>query len=273
MSADLRHAIDGGQLEVFYQPIVTAHDAIPVGAEALVRWNHPHRGLVPPAEFIGVAESTGLIVALGDWVLNQACRQTQPWRQEGVIDDDFYIAVNLSARQLAEPTLVDSVRRALNDSGLPPKSLVLEITESVVMLDLDAGLARLHSLKDLGLRVALDDYGTGYSSLNRLGTLPIDIVKIDKSFIDELTGKSGGTAVIKSVIDVTAALGLTSVAEGVEQQDQCTMLDNLGCNTIQGYLFAKPMPSAATALAPRQLRTNQSSGTGRRRADALTLKP
>lgn len=117
--------------------------------------------------------------------------------------------------------------------------------------------ARLHSLKDLGLRIALDDYGTGYSSLNRLGTLPIDIVKIDKSFIDELTGKSEGTAVIKSVIDVTAALGLTSVAEGVEQQDQCTMLDNLGCNTIQGYLFAKPMPSAATALALTQLRTNQ----------------
>jgi diguanylate cyclase (GGDEF)-like protein len=257
VSADLRHAIDGGQLEVFYQPIVTAHDAIPVGAEALVRWNHPHRGLVPPAEFIGVAESTGLIVALGDWVLNHACRQTQAWRQEGVIDDDFYIAVNLSARQLAEPSLVDSVRRALIDSGLPPEALVLEITESVVMLDLDAGLARLHSLKDLGLRIALDDYGTGYSSLNRLGTLPIDIVKIDKSFIDELTGKSEGTAVIKSVIDVTAALGLTSVAEGVEQQDQCTMLDNLGCNTIQGYLFAKPMPSAATALALRRLRTNQ----------------
>ena len=273
ISADLRHAIDGGQLEVFYQPIVTAHDAIPVGAEALVRWNHPHRGLVQPAEFIGVAESTGLIVALGDWVLNHACRQTEAWRQQGVVDDEFYIAVNLSARQLAEPSLVDSVRRALDDSGLPPKALVLEITESLVMLDLDAGLARLHSLKDLGLRVALDDYGTGYSSLNRLGTLPIDIVKIDKSFIDELTGRSEGTAVIKSVIDVTAALGLTSVAEGVEQQDQCTMLDNLGCNTIQGYLFAMPMPSAATALALRRLRTNQGSDTGRRRADALALKP
>ncbi len=272
ISADIRHAIDGGQLEVFYQPIVTAHDAIPVGAEALVRWNHPKRGLIPPMEFIGVAESTGLIVALGAWVLNQACRQTQAWHQEGIIDDDFYIAVNLSARQLAEPTLVDSVRRALSDSGLPAKSLVLEITESAFMLDIDAGLARLHALKDLGLRIALDDYGTGYSSLNRLGTLPIDIVKIDKSFVDELTDNPEGTAVIKSVIDVTSALGLTSVAEGVEEQDQCSALDRLGCNDIQGYLFAKPMPSAATALALRQLRSTQTSDTAVRKADALIVK-
>jgi diguanylate cyclase (GGDEF)-like protein len=139
ISSDIRRAINNGQLEVFYQPIVTAHDAIPVGAEALVRWNHPTRGLVmPDVEFIGVAESTGLIVALGDWVLNQACHQTQAWRHEGTINDDFYIAVNLSARQLAEPALVDNVRRALDGSGLPPRALVLEITESAVMLDLDA---------------------------------------------------------------------------------------------------------------------------------------
>ena len=271
MSSDIRHAIDDGQLEVFYQPIVTAHNAIPVGAEALVRWNHPERGLVPPEEFIGFAESTGLIVALGDWVLNKACSQTQAWRHEGVISDDFYIAVNLSARQLAEPGLVDSVRRALRASGLPPKALVLEITESTVMLDPDVGLARLHALKELGLRIALDDYGTGYSSLNRLSTLPIDIVKIDKSFVDELTVGPEGFALVKSVIDVTAALGLTSLAEGVERQDQLVALDNLGCNDIQGYLFAKPMPSAATAVALRQLRTTKAADGDRKSAVAVTI--
>jgi EAL domain-containing protein (putative c-di-GMP-specific phosphodiesterase class I) len=273
ISSDIRRAINNGQLEVFYQPIVTAHDAIPVGAEALVRWNHPTRGLVMPDEFIGVAESTGLIVALGDWVLNQACHQTQSWRHEGTINDDFYIAVNLSARQLAEPTLVENVRRALDDSGLPPRALVLEITESAVMLDLDASVSRLHALKDLGLRIALDDYGTGYSSLNRLGTLPIDIVKIDKSFVDELTIRSEGSAVVKSVIDVTAALGLTSVAEGVEQADQLLALDKLGCDDIQGYLFAEPMPFGATALALRRLRDTETSGTGRSSARALTVRP
>ena len=270
MTADLRRAIEDAQLEVFYQPIVTAHDAIPTGAEALVRWNHPRRGLVLPAEFIGVAESTGLIVPLGNWVLNQACRQTQAWRQDGVVDDDFYIAVNLSARQLAEPTLVDTVIRALDDSGLPASALVLEITESTLMVNFDAGLARLWALKELGLGLALDDYGTGYSSLNRLGKLPIDIVKIDKTFVDQLTLKPEGAAVIKSVIDVTAALGLVSLAEGVEQKDQLAALDNLGCDNIQGYLFAEPMPSVAAASTLQQLRTAQGTNGPPRRPQGVT---
>jgi EAL domain-containing protein (putative c-di-GMP-specific phosphodiesterase class I) len=270
MTADLRRAIEDSQLEVFYQPIVTAHDAIPTGAEALVRWNHPRRGLVLPVEFIGVAESTGLIVSLGNWVLNQACRQTQAWRQDGIVDDDFYIAVNLSARQLAEPSLVDTVVRALEDSGLPASALVLEITESTLMVNFDAGLARLWALKDLGLRLALDDYGTGYSSLNRLGKLPIDIVKIDKTFVDQLTLKPEGAAVIKSVIDVTAALGLTSLAEGVEQKDQLAALDELGCDNIQGYLFAEPMPSVAAANTLQQLRTTQNSNIPPRRPEGVT---
>jgi diguanylate cyclase (GGDEF)-like protein len=270
MTADLRRAIEDAQLEVFYQPIVTAHDAIPTGAEALVRWNHPRRGLVLPAEFIGVAESTGLIVPLGNWVLNQACRQTQAWRQDGVVDDEFYIAVNLSARQLAEPTLVDTVIRALDDSGLPARALVLEITESTLMVNFDAGLARLWALKELGLGLALDDYGTGYSSLNRLGKLPIDIVKIDKTFVDQLTLKPEGAAVIKSVIDVTAALGLVSLAEGVEQKDQLAALDNLGCDNIQGYLFAEPMPSVAAASTLQQLRTSQGPNGPPRRPQGVT---
>ena len=251
--SDLRHALDHGELEVYYQPIVKTHDATPVGAEALIRWHHPRRGLMVPNEFVDVAESAGLIVPLGDWVLNQACGQAQCWRQAGIVDDAFYISVNLSARQLAEPALVDTVARALQRSGLPASALVLEITETTLMLDFDAGLARLESLKSLGLRLALDDYGTGYSSLNRLGRLPVDIVKIDKSFIDQLTLNREGAALVQSVIDVAHALGLSSIAEGVEQTDQCAALDEMDCNHIQGYLFAEPAPAAEMARALRRL--------------------
>ena len=257
ITTDLRHALDNGELEVFYQPIVNAHDTTPVGAEALVRWHHPRRGLVNPIDFVDVAESTGLIVPLGDWVLNQACRQARAWRQAGVVDDAFYISVNLSARQLAEPSLVENVARALRDSGLPPDALVLEITESTLMLNFDAGFDRLQALKALGLRLALDDYGTGYSSLNRLRTLPVDIVKIDKSFIDQLTSNREGTALVQSVIDVTRALGLSTIAEGVERQDQCAQLDEMKCNHIQGYLFAKPMPPADAARLLQRLGTHR----------------
>jgi EAL domain-containing protein (putative c-di-GMP-specific phosphodiesterase class I) len=272
ITADLRHALDNGEFEVFYQPIVDSHDATPVGAEALVRWHHPRRGLVNPIDFIDVAESTGLIVPLGDWVLNEACRQAEAWRHAGVVDDGFYISVNLSARQLAEPSLVESVNRALRDSGLRAAVLVLEVTESSLMLDFDAGLARLQALKALGLRIGLDDYGTGYSSLNRLRVLPVDIIKIDKSFIDQLGVDREGAALVKSVIDVTRALGLHSIAEGVELQSQRAILNEMKCDHIQGYLFAEPTPPADAARTLQRLgvhrshlakRRHQQKGTGR----------
>ena len=253
MVTDLRHAPEGGELEVFYQAVVTVGDAMPVGAEALLRWNHPTRGPVTPEEFIGIAESTGLIVPIGHWVLEEACRQTQAWRQAGTVDDDFYVSVNLSPRQLAEPGLVDSVARALHDSGLPPRALVLELTESTLMLGVDAGLARVHALKDLGLRIALDDYGTGYSSLNRLRTLPVDIVKIDKSFIDQLTVSKEGKALVQSIVDVARALAITSIAEGVERPDQEVALEELECDYIQGYLYARPTAPAEAADTLRRL--------------------
>jgi len=259
---DLRTAVDHHELEVYYQPIVRTVDSAPAGAEALVRWHHPRRGLVFPTEFVSAAEATGLIIPIGDWVLNQACRQAQAWRQADVVDDDFYISVNLSARQLAEPALVNDVTRALADSGLPPHALVLEITESTLMIDADAGLARLLSLKDLGLRVAIDDYGTGYSSLDRLRKLPVDIVKIDKAFIDRLTLDSEGAALVCSVLDVTSALGLISIAEGVELPGQRAALDALGCDCIQGYLFAKPTPAAEATRAIRSL-ASASAAAGR----------
>jgi diguanylate cyclase (GGDEF)-like protein/PAS domain S-box-containing protein len=251
--AGLRHALEGGELEVFYQVIVNGHDATPAGVEALIRWHKPGQGLVAPTEFIAAAESSELIVPIGIWVLDEACRQTQAWRRAGVVDDDFYVSVNVSPRQLAAPTLVDDLARALRHSGLPPHALVLEITESSLMVDFDEGLARLQSLKDLGLRIALDDYGTGYSSLNRLGKLPVDIVKIDKSFIDQLTVSREGRALVQSVIDVANALGMKSVAEGVERPDQHAALEALGCDYIQGYLFAEPVPPAQAADTLRRL--------------------
>jgi diguanylate cyclase (GGDEF)-like protein/PAS domain S-box-containing protein len=272
ITADLRHALDNDELEVFYQPVVDSHDATPVGAEALIRWHHPRRGLVNPVDFIDVAESTGLIVPLGDWILNEACRQVEAWRHAGVVDDGFYISVNLSARQLAEPNLVENVDRALGDSGLPPDVLVLEVTESTLMLDFDAGLARLQALKALGLRIALDDYGTGYSSLSRLRELPVDIIKIDKSFIDQLGVDQQGAALVKSVVDVTRALGIHSIAEGVERESQRAILDEMECDHIQGFLFAKPESPADAARTLQRLRVqrshtaksrHQQKGTGR----------
>ena len=233
----------------------------------MIRWNHPGHGLVYPSEFIGIAESTGLIVPIGNWVLNEACHQAQSWLLAGTVADDFYVSVNLSPRQLAEPSLVGDVARAFRDSGLPPRALVLEITESTLMLDFDAGLARLRSLKELGLRVALDDYGTGYSSLSRLGRLPVDIVKIDKSFIDQLTVGREGRALVQSIIEVAKAFAMRSIAEGVERPDQRDALDELGCDYIQGYLFAKPTPPAETAdtlrrLAPHTRRVNDAADPG-----------
>jgi diguanylate cyclase (GGDEF)-like protein/PAS domain S-box-containing protein len=256
LAADLRRGIERGELEVFYQPIVNVHTATAIGAEALVRWHHPSRGLVPPVDFIPIAESTGLIVPLGKWVLTQACRQAQSWRRSGLTSDTFYISVNLSARQLQDPALLDDVTAAIQDSGLPARALVLEVTESVLMEDLDAALAHLQALKDLGLRLAVDDFGTGYSSLSYLRNFPMDVVKIDKSFVDRIALDTEGAAMVRSVIDVTTALGLTSIAEGVEQEDQLAILGQLGCDNVQGYLFAEPMPNEQFADALTKLRTD-----------------
>jgi EAL domain-containing protein (putative c-di-GMP-specific phosphodiesterase class I) len=250
---DLRRALEDEKLDVFYQPIVNAHDSRPVGGEALLRWHHPRRGLIPPIEFMAVAEAAGLIVPLGEWVLNQACRQAKAWRQAGIVDDTFYISVNISARQLAEPSLIDSVSRALDESGLSPGALVLEITETTLGLHLVVGLARLQALRDLGVRLALDNQGTGFSSLTRLGKLPIDLVKIDKTLIDQVAESSEGRALVQSVIEVTQALGIDSIAQGVEQPQQRTALEEMGCRCLQGHLFAPPMLPEGTASTLQRL--------------------
>jgi diguanylate cyclase (GGDEF)-like protein/PAS domain S-box-containing protein len=240
-SADLRRGIEQGQFEVFYQPIVDVQTATTIGAEALVRWHHPFRGSVPPFDFISIAETTGLIVPLGKWVLYESCRQARAWQDAGITEGEFYVSVNLSARQIQDPALVADVEAALRESELPAGALVLEVTESVVMQDLATAVASLNALKELGLRLAIDDFGTGYSSLSSLRDLPVDIVKIDKSFIDRIAVDPEGAAIVEGVIALSRALGLTTVAEGVEHEEQLAVLRLLGCEALQGYLFAQPM--------------------------------
>jgi len=255
----IREGLESNEFEVFYQPIVNAHTGKLIAAEALVRWNHPSRGLLVPMEFIPVAESTGLIVPLGRQVLWDSTRQAQQWRLSGLVDGDFYVSVNLSAHQLQEADLVDDVARALADSGLPPEALVLEVTESALIQNLDVTLPRLLALRRLGVRLAVDDFGTGYSSLSYLADLPVNFVKIDKSFVDRITPDADGAAMVRGVIDLSRALGFTCIAEGVENESQRSILDELGCDSAQGYLFARP--AAGTDVA-HDLRRLQLGDTG-----------
>jgi diguanylate cyclase (GGDEF)-like protein/PAS domain S-box-containing protein len=251
IASELRGAIDNGELVLFYQPIVAVATGRPLGVEALVRWNHPRHGLTSPNEFIPVAESTGLVVPLGRWVLEEACRQTREWQLAGVADECFYVSVNLSARHLHDPAVVDDIVHALDASGLPPGALLVEVTESALVENLDPSGTRLRELKNLGVRVAIDDFGTGYSSLARLSTFPLDVVKIDKSFVDRLTGDRDGEAMVRAVVDLSHTLGMKAIAEGVEHPEQAIALERLGCTMAQGYLFAGPMTAADVVGALR----------------------
>jgi diguanylate cyclase (GGDEF)-like protein/PAS domain S-box-containing protein len=260
-AADLRRGLEAGQFEVFYQAIVNTRTHQLDGAEALVRWRHPTRGIVPPLQFISIAEATGLIVPLGVRVLRDATRQAQAWRESGLVGANFYISVNLSARQLTDPELLDDVSRALADSGLPATALILEVTESTLVEDLDVTLPCLQALKALGLRLAVDDFGTGYSSLSYLADLPVSVVKIDKSFIDRITGDDDGVAMVRGLIDLSRALGLTCTAEGVERENQLAVLDELGCDSVQGYIFSRPTSAVDAAQAFTQLAQRELTAT------------
>ncbi|MDP9240695.1 MAG: bifunctional diguanylate cyclase/phosphodiesterase, partial [Actinomycetota bacterium] len=242
----LRRALDDQQLVVHYQPIVELEGGALVGTEALVRWQHPQRGLVPPGEFIGVAESTGLIVPLGGWVLAEACRQTQAWAHIHPDGSPLSVSVNLSAGQF-QAGLVEMVAAALADSGLPPDQLVLEITESTLMANTQATLHLVHRLKDVGVRLAIDDFGTGHSSLAYLRRFPLDILKIDKSFIDGVAHDLKDAALAHAIIKLARTLQLRTVGEGIEDAGQALKLRSLRCDLGQGYYFARPM--AAEQLA------------------------
>ncbi len=237
---DLRVAIEQKELVLHYQPRVSLKTGQILGFEALVRWNHPREGLVGPDRFIGVAEDTGLIVPLGDWVLGEACRCARAWQDAGL--PEMKMAVNLSARQFSEPNLVESVKRALAETRLDPRQLELEITESTVMHDTQTAIATLHTLKRLGITLAVDDFGTGYSSLSYLKLFPIDVLKIDRSFVSDITKDADDAAIVRATVNLAHSLELEVVAEGVENSAQLAFLKYIGCDELQGYYFSRPVP-------------------------------
>jgi diguanylate cyclase (GGDEF)-like protein len=253
LEADLRRAVEQGEIDVAYQPIVDMGTGRPVGVEALARWTHAERGPVSPSTFIAVAERNGLIGELGRGVLRTACAQAARWRAEIPGGEALTMSVNVSARQIAHGELFGEVREALHDTGLPPHALTIEVTESALMEESDAPGAVLATLRTLGTRVVLDDFGTGQSSLSYLRRFPIDGIKLDRSFVDGFS-LPGAIEVVEAIIRLGASLGLSLTAEGVETMEQADRLRTLQCRLGQGYLLARPLPAAdATALLTRRL--------------------
>ena len=243
---DLRHAVVRDQLRVHYQPVVELATGRIVGVEALIRWAHPTRGLVSPGEFINVAEESGLVVPLGRWVLTESCRQVARWRAQTGLP--LRLSVNISARQLQAPRLAEHVARTLRATGIDARDLVLEITESMLVDDAERTIAKLHLLRELGVRLAIDDFGTGYSSLNYLRRLPVDVLKIDRSFVKGIGTESELTSLTAAIVGIGRDLGLDTVAEGIEEPGQLAALRRMGCVLGQGFLYARPLPADELAL-------------------------
>ena len=237
LEIDMRRAIIEGEFELYYQPIVIAASRAVSGFEALIRWRHPTRGIVFPAAFIPIAEETGLIVPLGQWILRQACLDAQSWPVS------LKVAVNLSSVQFRDRSLVDTVQDALDLTGLPARQLELEITESVLLQESDATLATLHQLRALGVRISMDDFGTGYSSMSYLRSFPFDKLKIDQSFVRDLPDNLESIAIVRAVIGLSRNLGIPAIAEGVETEDQAALLTREACTELQGYLFSPALPA------------------------------
>jgi EAL domain-containing protein (putative c-di-GMP-specific phosphodiesterase class I) len=238
----LHRALDRGEFVMHYQPIVQMATGALSGVEALARWQHPERGLVMPGEFIEAAEETGLIIALGAWAFETACRQSAVWAATPREGGPVLMSVNLSARQCGHPDLVASFAGILERTGADPAALCLEITETALMEDVEVSLATLSALKELGLTLALDDFGTGYSSLRALQHFPVDVVKIDRSFIAPIERDPQEAAIVAAVISLSHALGVRTVAEGIETVAQVDRLRALGCDLAQGFYFARPAP-------------------------------
>jgi EAL domain-containing protein (putative c-di-GMP-specific phosphodiesterase class I) len=240
LESRIQHGISRNEFEVFYQPLVDLNTGCVLGAEALVRWRRDG-SLVLPGEFIPVAEETGLILPLGEWVLNEACRQTMRFRAEGI--PGMHVAVNFSSRQFGSSEMPAIVQKALAASGLPAKALHIEITESVLLANMNSVVLQLDQLKLLGVSCNLDDFGTGYSSLSYLKRLPIDGLKIDRSFVSDIDTQAESLAIVSAIVSLAKALDLNLVAEGVETERQMVVLRNLGVHAAQGFLLARPMPA------------------------------
>ena len=237
LEMDLRKALVNGEFELYYQPLVNLQTNEITAFEALLRWQHPTRGMISPADFIPIAEETGLIVPLGEWVLNTACEEAVGW------PGHVKVAVNLSPAQLTNRGLVNVVKKALADSGMDARRLQLEITETVLLQNTFATLARLHELRKLGAQIALDDFGTGYSSLSYLRSFPFDKIKIDQSFIQDMSNGTEPLAIVNAVAGLAKCLNMISTAEGVETQQQMDTVQSMGCTEMQGYLFSRARPA------------------------------
>jgi diguanylate cyclase (GGDEF)-like protein/PAS domain S-box-containing protein len=240
VEAELRDALEQGHLRLHYQPITSMPDGVAIGCEALVRWDHPERGLMPPAHFIPVAEDSGLIVEVGAWVLEEACRQAEAWRQRG---RHLHVSVNVSPVQLLRDDVAGLVTRTLRATGLPPQLLYIEVTESSLIEDAGRIAPALQLLRELGVKIAIDDFGGGSSSLSYLSVLPVDVIKIDRLFIDGLPDSSDDRAIVSAVLSLAQELDLAVIAEGVENDRQHWELQEMGCTLGQGFLYAKPRPA------------------------------
>ena len=239
MEVDLRRALADDELVLFYQPIVSMSSGEVTGMEALLRWNHPQHGFITPDDFIPLAEETGLIGPIGEWVLGTACRQANEWANEGL--PALKISVNVSSRQLMHGLSGETIARQLEESGLPPASLTLEITESLFIGDSPEAIAWLGDIRELGISLSIDDFGTGFSSLSYLKDIPADFVKIDRSFIIGLTENSEDRAMVKAIVSLAHAMGFQTVVEGIETVEQLDFLKPLGCGYVQGFYYSKPL--------------------------------
>ena len=243
LESNLRPGLERSEFFIQYQPQVAIHDFHLVGMEALIRWQHPSLGLLYPSEFINLAEESGFIIALGDWVLRTGCAQNKAWQDAGLTP--MRLSVNFSARQFQQPTFISDVAQILKDTNLDPRWLELELTESSIMKDPEQAIEKLHELKLMGIKVAVDDFGTGYSSLNYLKRFPIDTLKIDKSFVSDVCKDPHDTAIVRAIINLGHALDVTVIAEGVETKEQLQYLSALECDAVQGFLFSKALSAKA----------------------------
>lgn len=239
LEEDLRHALDRNEFILYYQPQIDIMTGKMVGVEALIRWFHPNKGCISPAKFIPLAEETGLIVPIGEWVIRTACKQSTAWRKKGF--SDVRVSVNLSAKQFQQPDFVEMIMKIIKETGMKPELLDLEITESLAMLDIELTKKILLKLRSMNINISLDDFGTGYSSLNYLKQLPINTVKIDKTFVDNITVDASQQTIAKAVIDLSHNMALQVIAEGVETWDQFSFLKFQKCDKVQGYLFSRPL--------------------------------